>query len=44
MLMGNYTNREMGRPKMALTMAYKGQKLYKNYMEDPIGETYNPIV
>ena len=34
----------MGRPKMALMVASKGQKSHRNHMEDPMGETYNPIV
>ena len=42
--MGNHPYHEMGRPRMALTMASKGQKLHKNHMEDPIGETHNPFI
>jgi hypothetical protein len=34
----------MGRLKIALKLASKGQKSYKNYMEDPMGETYNLII
>ena len=44
LLAGNHFYYEMGRPKIVLMVASKGQKLYKNYMEDPMGETYNPII
>ena len=43
-LAGNHLHCEMGRPKMAPMVVNKGQKLYKNYVEDPIGETYNFII
>jgi len=41
---GNHPHRKMGRLRMALAMAGKGQKLHRNYVEDPMGETYNFII
>ena len=35
---------KIGRPKMALMVVGRGQKPHRNYMEDPIGETYNPLI
>ena len=43
-LAGNHFYYKMGRPRMVLMVVNKGQKPYKNYVEDPMGETYNPII
>ena len=43
-LAGDHLYCEMGRPRMVLMVASKGQKLHKNYVEDPMGETHNPII
>ena len=43
-LAGNYPYREMGRPRIAPTVVSKGQKSHRNYIEDPMGETHNPII
>jgi len=40
----NYPHREMGRPRMAPTVASKGQKSHRNHVEDPMGETHNLII
>jgi len=40
----NYFYHEMGKLKMALTVVNKGQKSHRNHMEDPMGETHNPII
>ena len=44
MLAGNHPYRKMGRPRVAPTVAGKGQKSHRNYVEDPMGETHNSIV
>jgi len=43
-LVGNHFYYKIGKLKIALMIAGKGQKSHRNYMEDPIGETYNPII
>ena len=41
---GGHPYYKIGRPRIALTVASKGQKSYRNHVEDPIGETYNPTI
>jgi len=43
-LVGNYFYREMGKLRIVPTIVGKGQKSHRNYMENPIGETYNLII
>ena len=42
--MGNYFYYKISRFKIILTVVGKGQKSHRNYIEDPIGETYNFII
>jgi len=41
LLVNNYFYYKIGRFKIVLIVAGKGQKLYKNYVENSIGKTYN---
>ena len=41
---GDHPYCEIGRPRIVLTVASKGQKPYKDHVEDPIGETYSPTI
>ena len=43
-LVRNYFYHEMGKPKIAPTVVNKGQKLHRNHVEDPMGETHNFII
>ena len=44
LLVGEHPYYKIGKPKIALIVASKGQKLHKNHMEDPIGEAYNSLI
>jgi len=43
-VVGNYPYCKIGKLRIAPAIVGKGQKLYRNYVEDPIGETYNLII
>jgi hypothetical protein len=43
-LAGNHPYCKIGRLRIAPIVASKGQKPHRDYVEDPIGETYSPTI